>query len=612
MRKVALLFACVALAGAALLLVTGPSPARTDSSVYRSPLDVAFSPDGKLLAVSDHTAGAVVLVDPAAGKAVRQVALKGKPAGVAWASPTRLYVAELGVGSVAEVDPVAGRVLRRLSVGPWPMGLAIAGGGKLLLVANRAADRLTVVDIAANKVKASIPVPRQPYFIAVAPDESLAVVSNGLPAGDSLDPMTSAAVSIIDLKSLKCAADIRLPAGSSAVRQVAVSPDGKWAYAVHTVGRTNLPTTQLERGWVNTNGLSVIDLAARKLYATMLLDQPSEGAANPWGLAVTKDGKTMWISIAGTHQLARVNLAGLHALLAKSKPQQRAEYVNDLAVLYRNDLIKKIRLNGKTPRGVALAPDGGRLAAAAYYSGTVILTDTKTNRQAAVISVGASAKPDQVRSGEMIFHDATYCFQHWLSCSTCHPDARSDGMNWDLLNDGLGNPKNAKSMVWASKTPPMMARGVRANMEAASEAGFRHIQFRVVTESTLKAVEAYLRSLEPVPSPYLVGGKLTGQAERGKVLFDSEKVGCATCHPAGLLTDKKIYDVGTRGPLDRVDAFDTPTLIELWWTGPYLHDGSAATLEEVLTKFNKKGKHGVTAHLSKAQIADLVAYMKSL
>lgn len=610
MKKLALLFVCVAAAGGAFVLVTGASPAGSDSSVYRSPLDVAFSPDGKLLAVSDHTAGAVVLIDPASGKVVRQVALKGKPAGVAWSPAGRLYVAELGAGSVAEVDAAAGRVLRRLAVDPWPMGLAVAGAD--LLVANRATNRLTVVDLATGKPRASIPVPREPYFIAVSPNGLQAVVGNGLPAGNSLDPMTSAAVSIIDLVALRCTANIRLPAGSSQVRQVAISPDGKWAYAVHTVGRTNLPTTQLERGWVNTNGMSVIDLTARKLYATLLLDQPSEGSANPWGLVVSKDGKTMWVSIAGTHRLARINLAGLHKLLAKSKPQQRAEYVNDLAVLYRNDLIQKIRLKGKTPRGLALAPGGGRLAAAMYFSGTVILTDTRTGKPAATVAVGPNPRPDQVRSGEMIFNDATYCFQHWLSCSTCHPDARSDGMNWDLLNDGLGNPKNAKSMVWSHKTPPVMARGRRPSMEVASAAGFQHIQFRVVKDSTLKAVQAYLRSLEPVPSPFLVGGKLTAQAARGKVLFKSRKVGCTVCHPAGLLTDKKIYDVGTRGPLDRVDAFDTPTLIELWRTGPYLHDGSAATLQEVLTKSNKKGKHGVTAHLSEAQIADLVAYLMSL
>ncbi|MDR2756120.1 MAG: hypothetical protein LBC20_10465, partial [Planctomycetaceae bacterium] len=50
-----------------------------------------------------------------------------------------------------------------------------------------------------------------------------------------------------------------------------------------------------------------------------------------------------------------------------------------------------------------------------------------------------------IRYGEMLFHDAFLCQEHWQSCATCHPDARSDTLNWDLLNDGPDNPKNTKS-----------------------------------------------------------------------------------------------------------------------------------------------------------------------
>ena len=612
MKKAVFALGCVAAVTVAMWMVTGQTTAKTGVATYRSPYDVAYSPDGKLLAVSDYTAGTVVIVDAKAGKVARDVPLNGKPTGVAWVSPTRVLVSELGAGTVAEVDAASGKVVRRIAVAPWPMGLAVAPKQNTLLVANRAMNVLTAVDLASGKVKGTVPVPRQPYFVTVTADESLAIVGNGLPAGNSLDPMASAAVTLVDLKTCKCVANIRLPAGSSIVRQVATSPDSKWAYVVHTVGRTNLPTTQLERGWVNTNGLSVIDLATKTLYATMLLDQPSEGAANPWGLAVSTDGKTAWVSISGTHQVARINLEGLHALLAKSTPEVRAEYVNDLAVLYRNDLIKKTPVAGRAPRGVSLSPDGKKLAVAAYFSGHVALIDTATGKTMSTVAVGANPAPDAVRRGEMVFFDATYCFQKWLSCGTCHPDTRADGMNWDLLNDGLGNPKNTKSMVWSHRTPPVMSRGVRATMEVGSAAGFRHIQFRKVEQDVLDSVYAYLRSIEPVDSPYLEGGKLSAAAERGKKLFNDDGVGCAMCHPAGLLTDLQMYDVGTRGPLDRVDEFDTPTLRELWRTGPFLHDGSAATLDEVLTKFNKKDKHGVTSKLSAQQIADLVAYLLSL
>ncbi|MFG0252697.1 MAG: hypothetical protein ACF8NJ_07495, partial [Phycisphaerales bacterium JB038] len=99
---------------------------------------------------------------------------------------------------------------------------------------------------------------------------------------------------------------------------------------------------------------------------------------------------------------------------------------------------------------------------------------------------------------------------------------------------------------------------------------------------------------------------------RGKLLYESPKLGCLDCHAPPLYTNLKMFDVGTRGELDRHDAFDTPTLVELWRTAPYLHDGSAATLREVLIERNRADKHGKTTQLSDAEIDDLVAYMLSL
>ena len=70
----------------------------------------------------------------------------------------------------------------------------------------------------------------------------------------------------------------------------------------------------------------------------------------------------------------------------------------------------------------------------------MLLLDPATLAVAGRIDLGPSRAIDEARRGEMIFHDGTYCFQHWLSCSTCHPSARADGNNWYLLNPG--NPMN--------------------------------------------------------------------------------------------------------------------------------------------------------------------------
>jgi cytochrome c peroxidase len=66
------------------------------------------------------------------------------------------------------------------------------------------------------------------------------------------------------------------------------------------------------------------------------------------------------------------------------------------------------------------------------------------------------------------------------------------------------------------------------------------------------------------------------------------------------------YDVGTGG------RFDTPTLVEVWRTTPYLHNGSARTIRDVLTARNNGDQHGKTAHLTPQEIDDLAAYVLSL
>ncbi|MCG8512238.1 MAG: c-type cytochrome, partial [Rhodospirillales bacterium] len=247
---------------------------------------------------------------------------------------------------------------------------------------------------------------------------------------------------------------------------------------------------------------------------------------------------------------------------------------------------------------------------------SVVFADATSGSLQQVIALTESSRrveDDPVRYGEQIFHDADFCFQQWLSCATCHPDGRVDGLNWDLLNDGLGNPKNAKSMVWSFKTPPAMSLGVRADMKTAVAAGFRHIQFRQVDDAVVEATSAYLRSLEPLPSPHLSkDGNLTESALRGKSIFLDNQVGCTYCHSEPLYTDLQIHDVGTRSELDRTDAFDTPTLVELWRSGPYLHDGSAKNLREVLIDRNPEDKHGHTSQLNEQQVNDLIEYLLSL
>lgn len=217
------------------------------------------------------------------------------------------------------------------------------------------------------------------------------------------------------------------------------------------------------------------------------------------------------------------------------------------------------------------------------------------------------------RRGEILFHDATACYEHWLSCVTCHPDARSDGFNWDLLNDGTGNLKNTKSMLLTHETPPCMITGIRADGETAVRAGFVHILFTSYEEENACCVDEYLKALKPVPSPRLVDGGLSESAKRGKKIFDSEEIGCSTCHlESNYFTDLRLHRTGSQDPNDFFDKFDTPTLVEVWRTAPYLNTGAYTTIRAML----EEGKHGVRDgqfdKLSKQEQDDLIEYVLSL
>ncbi len=589
-----------------------------------------------MLAVSDRTGGRLYVLDARAGQVAREIELRGQPMAVAWQGEEKVMVSEYDAGTVAEVNAKTGEVLRRFSLGLKPVGVAVAPKKGLVVVCDYGLHTVVLVDLKTGRERSRSSCGRHPYFVAVTPDETLAVVGNLIPVGPATDPASSAVISLIDLDTGKNVKNIPLPASSSNVRQVRVSADGRWAYVAHTQGRTTLPTTQVERGWINTNALSIIDLTGKELYATVLLDTISEGAADPWGIALAPDGKTAWVSIAGVQQIAKIELARLHEFLAgrgdikslglndadsgpaaiwqsiRKDPGKRGELAYHLDALYAAGLLSRIGIPAQCPRGLALSSDGTQLAAASYYSGEVLFLDPDRCRVTKTISLGPQPAPDAVRHGEFVFHDGRHCFQHWLSCSTCHPDGRADGMNWDLVNDGIGNPKNARSLVWSSKTPPLMSLGIRENMEEAVEKGFQFVQFREIDPDDLDAVRAYLRSLEPEESPWLIMGRLSEKALKGQNLFEDAKVGCARCHPAPLFTALETREVGTQHEFDRTGRFDTPTYVELWRTGPYLHDGSAVTLREVLTTMNPDDKHGKTSHLNPDEIDALVEYLLSL
>lgn len=590
-------------------MLVGACLCRAGNPAYLSPLSVVAAPDGKKIYVACATARQVVVFDAVTRKVTRNMAVPAPPTGLALSPDgAQLYVTcAAPAGTVALLDAEGGKLAGTLRAGYGVTGPVASPDGTRLYVCDRFNNGVSAIDLTTRKIIYRAPVIREPFAAAITPDGKLLFVANHLPNGPADGDFVAAKVSLLDTATGKVLKNIALPNGSSSLAGVAISPDGKFACVTHILGRINLPPTQLERGWMNTNALSLIDVPQRKLLNTVLLDGVDNGAGNPWAVSWTKDGKYIAVTHAGTHELSLLDAPALIAKINQSPSP--AEIPNDLSFLL--GIRQRIKLDGSGPRGLALA--GNTAYVSNYFSDSLSVVDlTMPVPAPATIALGPSREISQVRRGEMLFHDATMAFQNWQSCSSCHPDARSDGMHWDLLNDGIGNPKNTKSMLYAHRTPPAMSQGVRETAEMAVRAGIEHILFAVRPESDAGAIDEYLKSLRPVPSPFLVDGKLSPAAQRGRKLFFDKTVGCATCHSGELYTSMKSYDAGTQGPNDRNADFDTPTLIENWRTAPYLHDGRSATMLDVLKKDNPRDKHGKTSHLTERQLADLAEFVLSL
>jgi YVTN family beta-propeller protein len=622
------------------------SVVRAEPGKYLGPIDVVAAPDQKTLYVVQMDGQRIDVLDVASNQVVRSIACPAAPTGLAvHPDGSKLYVTCGGPqGIVCIAEAGTGNVVGTIAVGHSPAAPVLLPDGKRLIVCNQFNDDVSIIDLEVGKEAARVPVLRQPVAAAATPDGALVFVANLLPT-DPADAETVAAdVSIIQMADLTTSA-VELPNGSSSVRGICVSPDGKYAYVVHILSRFRMPTTQLERGWMNTNALSVIDVASKTLVNTVLLDEIDLGAANPYDVTTSADGSVIYVSHAGTHELSIINApALLEKLLAVPKTLEEAKaqgrtnvagtYASTTVVDVPNDLTflvdlrqrlnlrkrglpglvaeKKQVING--PRGLAVI--GSKVYAAAYFSDAIALVDmeSKLYDKVTVISLGPEPEMTPQRRGEMYFHDADICFQQWQSCASCHPDVRVDALNWDLLNDGIGTPKNTKSMLLVYETPPAMSAAVRMSAEEATRAGIEHIQFAVppAEDRVPESIDEFLKALPPVPSPYLVDGKLSEAAERGKQLFFNEKIGCATCHPEPLYTDLKMHDVGSSVPYDRRLDFDTPTLIEVWRTAPYMHDGHYTTVKDLLVTGRHGGKSGELDGLTDQDLNDLTEFVLSL
>lgn len=560
------------------------------------PTDVVLNAKGEIL-MTEKGGQRVGLFSPDGKTLLKSFPMDEMPTGIL-TDGDKAYVTTFGsTGHLQVLLLESGRIEASIPTGSGACHPVFGPDKKHIYVCNQFSNTVSEIDPVNHKVLRSVKVLREPKSTVFSKDGKYMFVTNYLPAQRADVDYVAACVSIIEMDGFTKVKDIQLANGSNALRGICITPDGKYIYVSHNLGRFTVPTSQLQQGWMNTSAFSVIDVAKQEFAGAVVVDEPERGAAGIWSIACNDE--SIFITHSGTHEVSVIDHKAMREKFENYPNKAVLDY--DLTFLY--GIRQRIPLQGNGPREMVLA--GDKLIIPTYFTDVLNVVDINTlDIKATELNPGR--EESAVNKGERYFNDASHCFQNWQSCNGCHPgDARTDGMNWDLMNDGVGNSKNCKSLLFSHVTPPSMISGIRATAELAVRKGYNFIQFFDVSEEDAVCVDEYLKSLRPVSSPYLVNGELSGLAQEGRKIF--EKLKCGDCHSGPYFTDMKMHRIGENVEFE--NGWDTPALREVWRTAPYLFDGRAATMEEVFEVY----KHGLDKKkVSKKDIEALSEYVNSL
>ncbi|HKQ69078.1 MAG TPA: hypothetical protein VJT73_07055, partial [Polyangiaceae bacterium] len=566
--------------------------------VYQHPEAIALAPDGKLWVLhSDDYAVAIVDPDKFTIERGFRLPYVSQPIGLAM-SPTgdAAYVTLMATGKLLKLDPRTGQTLGELDVGPKPRGVAVSSDGKSVYVTRfispeEAGEVVEVDGTSFNATK------RLPLMLDTTTDDT-DQKGRGLP---------------------------------NYLFSVVLTPDGRQAWVP-------AKKDDIVRGKFRENNPLNQDNIVRPMMS--ILDRATGSELVDSRIDFDDRALSSHVEFSPLGDLAFVTLTGSNRI--------------DVRKTYTGELITGLLSAGLAPRGTALGPDG-RLFVQGSLSRDVVVfdvapvldgSDPRSIELARISTVAKEKFSTEVLLGKQIFYNAEdkrMSTQGYLSCAVCHFDGFEDGRVWDFTDRGEGL-RNTTSLLgrrgmgmgrvhWSGNFDEIQdfENEIRALFNGS---GF--LTNEVFNSGTVKdplgqpkkgldknldALAAFVSALDHVnPSPYRNrDGTMTADALQGRNLFG--RLGCDFCHEGNDLTDSErsmLHDVGTLkpgsggrsgGPLTGID---TPTLLGVWETAPYLHDGTAATLRDVLTTDNPNDEHAFASSLTSEQIDQLVSYMRQL
>ena len=618
-RVMARITGVFALALLAIAARSAPQHSTVSKEPYLSPIEMASSLDGRLLYVACQDSDEVRVIDVPLSKVVGTIKVGHVPRGIALAPDgARLYVTNAWSDTVSVIDTATREVLRTLATGFEPSGVVTDRSGATLYVANRLSSDISVIDLKTGQETKRLLAGRGASYLTAAPDGKRIYCTHIYPNPGLFRTPPTSEITVLDTESQRVVE--RKPLQNVAgVFHSAISADGKLGVVAQLRPKNLIPLAHVEHGWAFGDSLALFGEDVGGIVQVPL-DELDRYYALPWGIAITPDKAKIFLTTAGSQSVTVIDVSRLLATVRT----RREPFVNDLSA--SAEYISARIPVGHNPRGVLLSPDGRRLYVANRLDDDIVVIDTATDKVFSTIDLGGPKNINALRRGERLFYTADFAFQGQFGCSNCHIDATIDGLQWDLEPDGFGKDiVDNRSLENLAGTEPFKWNG--GNPDMPTECGPRTEKFFFRSQSfnqqQLTDLVTFVYSLPYRPNRYGAGhSELTPAQERGKAIFERTKAKdgrpipesnqCTYCHSGPKYTNQKQVDVGSGKRNDRSPIIDVPQLPNVAYSAPYLHDGSARSLEEIWTVFNPKDTHGVSNDLTKDELNDLIEYLKSL
>jgi len=604
-----------------LLAALASSQAQTQGSSpqYLSPGELAVSPDGRRLYVVCERSDELRVVDTRSGRVVKKIAVGHVPRGIGISSDGRqIYVANSWKDTVSVIDEQKLAVTRTIPTGWEPVSVIPDRQGETLYVANRLSNDISAIDLHSGKEIKRLAAGRGASYLALSADGKQLFCTHIYPAIGEHRAQPRSEITVVDTTTRRVMDREPLP-NVAGVFHVALSADGKLGVAAHLRPKNLIPLAHVGHGWVFTDSLGLFGEDVGGLV-DVPLDELDRYFAFPYGVAIAPDNSKIFVSSAGSDYVTVINVAALLKFVQAS----RDSLANDLSAS-ANYVTARIPV-GHNPRGIVLSPSGKRLYVAARMDDKITVIDTHLSKVISSIDLGGPKTVTALRRGEQLFNSAHFAFQGAFGCANCHIDETFDGLGWDLEPDGFGvDIVDNRSIEDLMGTEPFKWNGGNPNLP--TECGPRTEKYFYRSQSydakQLADLVSFIFTIPVRPNRYRSpDGELTPAQERGKVIFERIKTKsgqtipesnrCPTCHSGQKYTNNKSENVGTGKATDRSPLIDTPHLPDVAYSAPYLHDGSATSLEEIWTIFNPEDKHGITNDLTKDQLNDLIEYLRTL